>query len=75
MLLDGESSVSFFPSSLLILICWTAKASISMLLLLLLLLCQLLMMMMKMIYNYAVKAAAGCIPGGNNYSSQSARAR
>jgi len=25
MLLDGESSVSFFPSSLLILICWTAR--------------------------------------------------
>ena len=38
MLLDGESSVSFFPSSLLILICWTARASISMLLLLLMLL-------------------------------------
>ena len=34
-----------------------------------------MMMMMKVIYDYAVKAAAGCIPGGNNYSSQSARAR
>ena len=42
MLLDGESSVSFFPSSLLILICWTAKASNSMLRLLLLLLLLLL---------------------------------
>ena len=35
----------------------------------------LMMMMMNVIYNYIVKAAAGCIPGGNNYSSQSARAR
>ena len=34
-----------------------------------------MMMMMNVIYNYIVKAAAGCIPGGNNYSSQTARAR
>ena len=40
--LDGGSSVSFFPSSLLISICWTAKASVSMLRLLLLLLLLLL---------------------------------
>ena len=36
---------------------------------------DMMMMMMNVIYNYIVKAAAGCIPGGNNYSSQSARAR
>ena len=36
---------------------------------------MMMMMMMNVIYNYIVKAAAGCIPGGNNYSSQTARAR